>query len=332
MEKTNTENRDHSLISDLLATEDAPTPVIEGEEEEQEADDSEEEQDTDSDEGQEEQEESEEEESEEESEEEETEEEESGEEETEEEESEEDEPLVVPPYDAELREFFPDREFNTNADYQAATTEMITTLLEERRAELQANEDLVQIFQSNPRILEAVRLLKKGYSDVAAFAAAGIIPEDQVPENDKNLKDVVKRNLEREQQRKQAEESQRRIEQNAKKTEKEVADWKRKRGIPDARMKDFETKVEKFINHFIEVDYNEEILDLLYNGFYANEIKAKAEDKGRIQGRNEQIQVRKTRKSGDGIPKLTGSQPQQRNDKKYADDFDRLLDNALKDA
>ena len=338
------ENRDHTVVTDLLNADNAPDPITEDQEEdesEEDWDEEEQESEVEDQAEQESEEESEEEDSkdqeaEDDAEEEESEEqeEESEEEESEEEQEEEEtEALVIPKYDDKLRQILPDREFNTNADYEEATNEAFTLLLEEREREAKANEVLVNAFNDNPRVLEAVRLLTQGYSDVAAFAAAGIISEDMVPEDDKNLKDVVKANLKREEARVANQKRLEKLEQNAKKSQEVLSEWKKERGISDARYKEFEGKVSDFINFFIEADFTDKSrIDLLYDGFYAKEKIQKAEDTGRIKGRNEKIVIGKKKKNGDGIPKLNGLQSPPRNEKRYADDFDRLLDQTLKDA
>lgn len=331
---------DHELIDDLYSAEESAQTTSHDEDEETEEEETEETEEKETedsteeetDEETEEEETEEEESTEEEGTEEETEEEETEEEETEEEETEEEE-LNIPPWNEQLRAYFPEREFNSNEDYQTATTELINGLHSQIDADMEANETLVQTFNDHPDILEAVRYLTKGYSSEAALAMAGILDSSLVSEDDTNYENVVKSKLDREKAKKEAAKQQETLKANEKKSQAAIREFQTSRKLTDAKNKEFMGKFEAFVDRVINLDIDQEMLDFMFSGFYAKELQAKAQDQGRIQGRNEKIKINKAKKNGDGIPKLNSQGVQAKKDgPKYADDFDRMLDTVLKDA
>lgn len=259
--------------------------------------------------------------------------------EEEEEETETTDELVIPAWNERLREAFPDREFNTNEDYQTATGELIESLDTQLKAENEANDLLVSSWKENPRILKINQLMLQGYPEDVAVVMAGFSSESLAELNLDDLEDKTVREklVEMKIQNKAAKEKQAKEasqrQKNQEKSEKEITAFQTSKKLPDSRMKDFNTKVTGLIDRILNLDFDSAMIEMLYNGFYADEITKKAEEKGQIRGRNEKIKVDKSKRKGDGLPKLNAntSQPKPK-DPKYADPFDEALDFALRDA
>src|SRR5690606_4742238 len=92
----------------------------------------------------------------------------------------EEEEVALPQWAMKIKEKFPDRQFESLDDYDAANAEYIESLESNIETNRQTEEQLVNIFNQHQELAQVFAYLNKGYSPRAALVAAGFSPEDFV--------------------------------------------------------------------------------------------------------------------------------------------------------
>lgn len=238
-----------------------------------------------------------------------------------------------PIYADKIKEKFPDREFNTLEDYESATSELIEEYESTIKADQEANEMLVEIFESNPDIKKVVQLMAKGYPAVVAMVKAGFTPQDfELDPDDQNYEDFVLAKAEAKKARENAKKEQERIAKNAETSQSEMRNFQKDKNLNDADFKAFTGWFEQVINKVIDASLDRDLLEKMYQGYTYQSAVKKAQLAGEIKGRNEKIKVEKAKRNGDGLPKLSSASTatKAKSEPRYADPFVAALDQALK--
>jgi hypothetical protein len=247
-----------------------------------------------------------------------------------EEEPEQDREFLEKPYYDTVKGYFPDREFNSTEDLDAAVEEMIATQQKTIEEDQKANESLIEMFEANPRMMKLAQLLIQGVPDRVAFWKAGFSPEDfDADEDEPEFEQVVLAKHESKKQREQARQERERIARNAENSKSTLTEFQKNKRLNDAEYGQFTGWVEGLVNSLIDADLNNQMLEKLYQGYIYQEAVKNARQQGEVEGRNQKIKVEKKRQAGDGLPRLHG-RTEKSEVKRYADPFVEALDSAIR--
>jgi len=252
-------------------------------------------------------------------------------------EEEEEEDAGLPEWTASVREAFPDREFNSMEDFDQANTELHTQKDEQIRQFQETENQIKERLNSDPEYVNFFKAIMNGVPLRAAIIQAGISGEDleRIQEGDEDSEAVVRAKIEREQRIQNTQKEQERRAQNQRKSDEAISNFQRTMKLPDKDFKEFMQWCSDSVSDIVDMNVNSNLLTKMYQGFiYDTEIQ-RAEDRGRIRGRNEKIAVEKKKKTGDQIPRLKSSQTKKESAKKepqYEDDWTKMMDGVLKDA
>jgi hypothetical protein len=248
----------------------------------------------------------------------------------EEEEQEEEDPEELPEWTKEIKDIFPDKTFDTMADYDAALVEHLNGLKTTIEEKTKAEEKLVDILNDSPELTSVIQNLAKGISLRVALIKAGFQPEDfSVSDDDDDAEELVKAKLERQEQSKKRREQEQAIQNNIKQSEKAIQKFQETKGIKDSVKEKFLNEVHTMFESVMDGKVTENLLESFWKALnYENDIK-KAEDRGMVRGRNQKIVAEKRKKSGDGLPKLNGSTAKNNPKKVEKDGFADSLDRGV---
>lgn len=204
-----------------------------------------------------------------------------------------------------LTKVFPDRKFEKDEDYDTALEEHLTNLEGYRERGQKANQKLISLFESDPSIGEVVRDMINGASFREALARH-IGPDDLTPtEGDPDYEGWKKNITEREEKAKKRRDFEKQYSDNLDLSYKEIETWAKENNLDENGVTDLLGKIDALLDEINNGKITKDALNRLKKAFDYDKDVQKAEEEGRIKGRNEKIVAKKEspEKTGDGLPR-----------------------------
>ena len=196
-----------------------------------------------------------------------------------------------------------------------AITEHIQTLsaktkeYEEAIEQYRANESkLEEILESVPEFTHIVAALATGDSLRVALVKAGFGPEDFTIESDseEDAEALVQAKLDRKRAIQEQKKLQERFAANTAKSEEVLKNVQTKYNLDETKTKKLVETMADFVQKSMDGVLTDEGVQIFIRHLNFDEAVQKAELKGQIKGRNENITIQRQKRSGDGIPALGG--------------------------
>jgi hypothetical protein len=217
-----------------------------------------------------------------------------------------------------LKEEYKDHPFEKEEDYLSKAHELVSGLKEYKAKNSEANQTILELFESQPELGNVLRDMAQGSSFAEALARHidldGLKKKEGDPEFEKWNKAKAER-AERLAKQKETESSLSAARQESLKTLNEYMSEKNLK-------EDFTQKIDELINPLFEGKITREFLEIMNKAIYADQAIEKAKEQAAIKTRNEKIVEKKIEKEGDGLPNLSGSgkKPTEKpNKKNYGD-------------
>lgn len=253
-----------------------------------------------------------------------------GDEEDEEEEAEdEDEPVAkLPVWADKVKDYFPDRNFDSLEDYDTAMSDMVTDLNTVIQKDQEVNEGLIEVFENNPELKKAFQYMMKGYPANVALVKAGFDADAfNIEPDDENYEKIVEARVENKKAKERQKKENERIQRNANESHKALNEFQKKKGLTDTAKDAFIGKVKSFIDNVIEAKLDESTLEAFYKALNYEKDLSNERKQGVIQGRNEKITIGKKKKEGDGLPRLhSNAVKRESKGVRYDDPLTKVLD------
>lgn len=239
-----------------------------------------------------------------------SEEEESEEDDSEEEEEDDDQKgtLVHPSYSELVKSEFPDREFNSIEDYEAAVAEAIQLKNEAIQNHDAVRSGLLDIAGNYPEFAAFVASLKNGESWRTAVIKSGLLPEDLQVEDteEEDAEQVVMAKAEQKRKREEAARKMQELQQNQIQSKTEIAKYQRENELSDDEMTKIMSVAKDLLAPIAEGKINKKTIDALRRLANYEKTIETVKTQGKIEGKNEKIITERKKKKGDGQPRLTG--------------------------
>lgn len=255
------------------------------------------------------------------------EEEEESEEEEDDEEEEEAPQLVHPSYSESIRSRFPDREFNSMEDYEAAVAEII----EAERNHDTVRSGLLEIASNYPEFAGFVASLKKGESWRTAIIKSGLLPEDlQIEDSEEeDAEQVVLAKRQEKERREQAAKKLRELEENQRASQKVIETYQKDNQLSDEDMNNMLRDFQSMMIPVSDGKMTKDILDKIRKITGYDKAVKTAKAQGEIEGRNQKIKTERKKIQGDRMPRTTsgpvpGTRPKKKIDP-ILSDLDEII-------
>lgn len=228
----------------------------------------------------------------------------------------------------------PDMKFETMADYDKA----MSLSIEKRDNELREVKGTIaiidEVMAQTPELGEILVELQKGTPLPLALLKAGVDAEvlDASLYEEKTQEELIRAKIALEAKRKEAQASREQLEANQRESEKVFTDWKIKHKLKDSQAEKAVQSATSAFSDFLNGKMTERVLDIFLNDVTRESEISAARDNGRIEGKNEKIQIEKKKKAGDGMPSFNSGKVVPRSNPSYSDPFAQALDKILKDA
>lgn len=222
----------------------------------------------------------------------------------------------------QLLEMYGEEDLSSDEDIESKISEIIS----ENKA-LNNDKDtfnaVTDLFKESDAIVEIARLRNEGYTVNEAIARVIDFEawQEEIKEDDpEEYKKVLKRQMEREEaQRREKEDKEERektFRENSKKSNQEWQEFESEffgndEGVVDQvgkkRSKEFVESINQHISDIADGKTSKEFFEVMYRGLNYGEDVKKAEQKGKVEGKNEAINGGAANKTkGDGLPNLRG--------------------------
>lgn len=198
---------------------------------------------------------------------------------------------------------YPDKTYDDEAMYE----EDLANYLEQSDKDLQAYRDadvqLEEILDLNPELALIIGDLKRGVPFATALARYVDI-EDLAPiEGEEDYEDYEKSKADRKAELQSKKEREDMLRTNAEKSAEEILDYLENKGWDEARRADFDSWFEALVARLSENLLGKKEMDIFVKAYEHDGAVERAEEKGRIKGRNEKIETkRKLQENVDELP------------------------------
>lgn len=233
-------------------------------------------------------------------------------------------------YHDRLTEAYPDRKFENDQEYETALDELLNDLDSYKKRGVEANRKLLGLFEASPEVAEVVSDMVAGATFRQALARH-ISPEDLTPqEGDPDYagwEENVKERQKKADDRRAFEED---YATNLELTKKNAEEFLSENEMSEEDAKQFIDYLDAILSDAYKGMVSKETLTLVQKARSYEDDIAKAKEDGEISGRNSKIVAEKeeSKKEGDGLPDITGSDPE--NKEKKGHFLDSVLDTVEK--
>lgn len=197
-----------------------------------------------------------------------------------------------------------------------AIKEYLGTVAEERKAlaeEKQQIQDFVEKV-SDPDLIEVMRFVAEGYAFPIALVKAGldesVFDLENLEETDKET--LVRAKIERENQIKEQQKAQKRLQKNMEESNKALAEFQTSEGFDDKVKQDLVGLMSKIHAELLDGLVTKETLTLFARGLNYKKAIEEARETGEIAGRNAKIAVEKAKAERGIVPQLGKAIPQEK--------------------
>jgi len=204
-----------------------------------------------------------------------------------------------------LKKVFPDFEVGEDEDEETKLVANVNELVEYQKKNKEANQAVMEALEASPVISKILSEIMQGSDEIEAFARNIDLDDIKPVEGEP---DMEKWNQAKEDRKKRLEaETKMREEWNANMTQttNNLSEFVKEKGFNEDQSNDFAQKVDNVLTNILNGKMDKAFLEAMYKSFnYDQDIK-KAQEAGEVKGRNEQIEVKKEKKSeGDGLPDI----------------------------
>lgn len=214
-----------------------------------------------------------------------------------------------------LAEAFPDEELGDSEK----VSEKIASLIQDSEnlsTERDANKRVSEVFQNSDEMVQLVRLMDNGKSFFEALAgtvdieqAMSDLKESDPDEYKKILKQQVEREQRLEAQQAQQEKLQKEFSENEQASQQIIDDFQNDQNLKKEQVDALLGTIDKHFEGLVKGKITPDFLQLVHQGQQFDQAIEAAKEEGRIEGRNEKIQKKKTEKAGDNLPDLKKGGP-----------------------
>lgn len=207
-----------------------------------------------------------------------------------------------------FRSLHADQQFENEDELYDAADSYLNELLDYRERNSAANKELVELFESQPALVQFILDLKRGAS-LREAVAMNLSPEDLAlqegdGDEEKMKAAVSERERRLEEKRKLADE----YDNNMKATLAEIESFKEENELDDDGVTSLLEIIDSLYADFAKGKVSKKFLSDIHRSLSYDKDVAKAEEVGRINGRNESIEVKKAEPvNGDGLPAIGGA-------------------------
>jgi hypothetical protein len=255
------------------------------------------------------------------------------EEESAEEESEEEEEVEHPLAET-LEKAFPDRDLKTLDDYNEAAKDYIKQLEEYKERGTKANQQLIDVFDSNPEVANITKAIAKGATFREALARyvdpADLTPVEGDPDYEAWQKNLQQRKNELEEQERAAKE----MEANIKASNATLKEFVKEAKISDDDAQGLINMIGDMYGDFMRGKVTKDAYQRFLKAYRYDADVKEAVDLGEKKGKNAKInEVRKgetKKKKGDGLPKPEKSAIKEDEKPGVIRKLDELVDRTIK--
>lgn len=223
---------------------------------------------------------------------------------------------------------FPDKTYENEEEYE----EDLANTLEQTEKELQAYKDadarLEDILDLNPELALVIADMHKGMPFMTALAHNVDLEEIMPIEGEPDYEEFAKNKEERKAKKAADKEREDLLRTNAEKSAEEILDYLDKKGWTEEQKGNFNKWFNDLVARLSENRLGKDEMDIFVKGYEYDEAVARAEENGKVAGRNEKIETkRKVQENVDELPeggttsKASYTAPKQR----QIIDIDRIL-------
>jgi len=207
-----------------------------------------------------------------------------------------------------LKESYPDREFNSDDDVDSAFDEYMNDHVQYRKRGDQANKQLNDFFESEPQVMEAVR---ESINDGVPFNVAlakHFSPEDfTLNEGDDRYADFDANRKSRDEKLAQKRERTETFDKNFKESVTTLETFMKEEGMDLETKNDMMTKYDEMMQEMFSGKITQDTLRGIQRMVQFEQAVADATETGEIKGKNQNITAKMATESkpkGDGVPAL----------------------------
>lgn len=208
-----------------------------------------------------------------------------------------------------LSDILPDHKFESAEDYQTAVKTLAEQFKEVRgdlESEVQANETMVKVFDQSPELVSVIRQMRQGKDFYEALY--GVVDKDAVvPDKKSDPEGYAKYVIEREKQLESQRNQKQAFETNMKESQKEIDAFKSEAGLDDTGVDKVSEFLTGVINDLGQGKVTKQVMDMAYKAMNYDKDLAGAKEKGEIEGKNKAAANYRRQRTGDGLPKMSGS-------------------------
>lgn len=222
---------------------------------------------------------------------------------------------------------YPDKTYDNDEDYEEDLANHLEQTEKDLKAYKDADVELEEILDLNPELALVVADMRKGMPFTTALAH-NVDLEDIIPiDGEPDYEEFAKSKEERKAKRAADKEREEMLRTNAEKSAKDILAYLEGKGWTEEQKGNFDAWFNDLVQRLSENRLGKDEMDVFVKGYEYDEAVARAEDKGKVAGRNEKIETkRKMQENVDDIPEggttsKVATAPKQR----QVIDIDRIL-------
>lgn len=198
---------------------------------------------------------------------------------------------------------YPDESFDDEALYE----EKLADLLEQNDKDLQAYRDadtqLEEVLDLNPELALVIGDLKRGVPFATALARYVDLESLAPIEGEPDYEEFEKSKAARKEELQKKNEHDELLRTNAEKSAEEITEYLEAKGWTPERRADFDSWFDDLVKRLSENVLGKKEMEIFIKGYEHDEAVKRAEENGRIAGRNEKIETkRKIQENVDDLP------------------------------
>lgn len=223
-----------------------------------------------------------------------------------------------------LREAFPDKDFDNEDD----VNEVLDALLEDRDAlgetkktlesERESQQKLYDVLDNSDETVQLLRQMANGKDFFEALSSIVDIEArlSEMKEDDpEKYKQVLKEQAKREARLEQEEQQRQKLEQdyadNESASQENITTFQKEKEFDNTQKEEFLGSINKHFANIVHGKVTPDFLQVMYRGLQYEKDVEQAKEKGKIEGKNEKINAERQKKMGDGLPITRGGKPKQ---------------------
>lgn len=219
-----------------------------------------------------------------------------------------------------LEKAYPDREFKSDEDYINAWNERTESLENYYEKGQKLNDKLIELSDKDDLFASTLDAMFKEGISLRAALARYIDPADLLADpDDEDYEQVQKGKQERETQKVEAQNKQKKFQENLERSEIAINTFAEEKGWKEDQRDGFISEISSIVEKVANGNIDNDLLSKMEKAINFDQAIKDAEQRGEIKGKNQKIAAekgRETEKKGDGLPDLSGQgAPSKKNQK-----------------